>query len=294
MAVDMPAAEVDISPELVSALLRDQRPDLADLEIIELAHGWDNVSMRVGNDLVARIPRRRMAVALVRNEARWLPHLGPMLPVAIPVPLFVGAPGHGYPWPWTLVPWIPGERVADVDGLDLDRFARDLAAFLRALHVAAPDDAPVNPYRGVPLADRDEPTRERVAQLEDLIDASATLSLWGELSATSGFNGRPVWLHGDLHPANLLTVRGRLSGVIDFGDVTSGDPATDLAVAWMMFPPVTRSTFVEAYGGVDEPTWERAWGWALSLATAYLAHSADNPTMGAIGRATLRRVLTER
>ncbi|MER7151067.1 phosphotransferase [Streptomyces lydicus] len=42
-------------------------------------------------------------------------------------------------------------------------------------------------------------------------------------------------LHGDLHPANILVDRGRIRAVIDFGDITSGDPATDLSVAWMLF-----------------------------------------------------------
>ena len=43
-----------------------------------------------------------------------------------------------------------------------------------------------------------------------------------------------VWIHGDLHPGNLLVRDGRLSGVLDFGDVTAGDPATDLSVGWML------------------------------------------------------------
>lgn len=290
MAVNMPAAEVKITPALVSDLLREQRPDLAHLEIRELAHGWDNVSMRVGNELVARLPRREMAVPLVGNEATWLPRMVEKLPLAIPVPVFVGTPGQGYPWPWTLVPWIPGERMADAGQIDIEACARDLGEFLHALHERAPQDAPPNLFRGVPLINRDEATRERIAQLEGAVDTAKAISIWDEAVATPEFDGPALWLHGDLHPANLLTLEGRLSGVIDFGDITAGDPATDLAVAWTVFPEDARAIFIEAYGIVDHATWMRARGWALSLATAYLAHSANSPTMSRIGSKTMARL----
>jgi aminoglycoside phosphotransferase (APT) family kinase protein len=102
-----------------------------------------------------------------------------------------------------------------------------------------------------------------------------------------------LWLHGDLHPANVLVDHGRVSAVIDFGDITAGDPATDLAVAWMLFPADARSTFRAAAGDIDDDTWTRARGWALSLALAYLASSADNPMFAALGKRVLAAVLTD-
>lgn len=287
----MPAAEVDVTVELVEALIRDQRPDLESVEITLIGFGWDNYSYRVGERLVARLPRREMAVGLVENEARWLPSIAPRLPLAVPVPEFVGEPGHGYPWPWTLVRFIPGVSAATSD-LDHEACARDLGSFLRALHHSAPADAPPNPFRGVPLRERDGPTRERIEQLDTLIGAGRAGALWDEALAVPEFDAPPVWIHGDLHPNNLLTIEGRLSGVIDFGDITAGDPATDLAVAWTLFAPGERDLLRDAYGGVDDTTWARAQGWALSLATAYLAHSADNPTMAAIGSAAIGRLLS--
>lgn len=292
----MPAAEVEITPEIVRRLLDDQCPDLSGLDLQPLAHGWDNVSLRLGERLVARFPRRALAANLIENEARWLPALSERLPLPVPAPVFVGRPGHGFPWRWSIVPWLRGRTVASAAGLDLldlEGCADDLAEFLSALHVAAPDQAPENEFRGVPLEQRDAPTRERIAQLEDRIDTGRANAIWDSALRAPQFDGPPVWLHGDLHPANLLSREGRISGVIDFGDLTSGDPTTDLAVAWTMFPSAVRSRFFDVYGGVDEDTAIRAMGWALSLGTAYLAHSADNPTMAGVGVVTLARVLEE-
>ena len=290
MASNMPAAEVEITAGLVRSLLASQRPQLSDSEVTLLANGWDNVSFRVGEELVARLPRRSIAASLIANEARWLPDLASGLSLAVPVPLFVGAPTDNYPWIWSLVPFIPGKPVDTTNDLDLSRAAEALGQFLRELHSPAPPDAPENPYRGIALAARDQPTRERLRQLDSTIDAPALLRVWDAAVEVPTFGDEPVWLHGDLHPHNLLASAGHLTGVIDFGDITSGDPATDLAVGWMLFPADVRAAFRVAHGRADDETWQRARGWALSLATAYLAHSADNPGMNLIGTTTLDRL----
>jgi aminoglycoside phosphotransferase (APT) family kinase protein len=227
----MPPAEVEVSADLVFRLLTTQRPQLAGLDVESLAHGWDNVSFRVGEELVARLPRRQLAVELLANEARWLPDLARRLPLPIPAPVFMGRAEHGYPWPWALVPWIPGLSAAVSTGLDLTICASSLWGFLAALHAKAPADAPVYPYRGVPLNTRDDVTRERIALLEATTDRRVALASWDHALGAQQFEDEARWLHGDLHPHNLLTVDGGLSGVADFGDITSGDPATDLAIA---------------------------------------------------------------
>jgi aminoglycoside phosphotransferase (APT) family kinase protein len=171
--------------------------------------------------------------------------------------------------------------------------ATSLGEFLAALHQPAPPDAPENRFRGVPLTDRDATMHERVAQLADAIDARAVLARWDELLATPPWSGPPLWLHGDLHPANVLVHRGRLSAVIDFGDITSGDPANDLSVAWMLFPPDARATFRAAAGAVDDDTWARARGWALTLAVTYIAASANDPVIEREGHEAIAAVLAD-
>ena len=288
----MPAAEVLIDPELVRSLLADQHADLVSLELVEVAFGWDNVIFRLGEDLLVRLPRRAVAAELVLNEQRWLPLLAPRLPLPIPVPLRFGVAGRGFPWAWSVCSWFAGETAAEAP-LGLERAARELGAFLTALHTSAPADAPANPVRGGALAGRDEALNERVGALGDAVEAEAVHACWAEALAAPVYRGPGVWLHGDLHPANLVVRGERLAAVLDFGDITSGDPATDLAVGWMLFPPEVRAVFRSAAGDPDEASWRRARGWALSHAIACLANSADNPRIHAVGAKTLAWVLAD-
>jgi aminoglycoside phosphotransferase (APT) family kinase protein len=291
-ARDMPAAEVDIDAARVRSLLGSQHPDLAGRSIDELSCGWDNVIFRLGDDLVVRLPRRQAAAQLVEHEQRWLPELGPRLPLAIPTPLRVGRPEGDYPWSWSVCRWMPGGVAATHPPTDPPRAAQALGGFLRALHVEAPPDAPPNPWRGIPLGDRAHLFDEHLASVSS-VDDVAVRALWHASLDLPPWPRPPVWLHGDLHPANLLVHDGVISAVIDFGDITSGDPATDLAIAWMLFAPEDRQVFRESAGDVDDDTWSRARGWALALSLAYLAHSADNPLMRGIGEHTLATVLAD-
>lgn len=280
-----PAAETDIDDLLVDRLIRTQHPDLAG-PLTLVANGWDNVIYRLGTNLSVRLPRRQAAVDLIRNEQRWLPVLARHVEVALPVPVRVGVPGEGYPWPWTIAPWFEGRTVADVPPAGRSGIAVPLAGFMTGLHRPAPPDAPRNPVRGVPLAARDEVVRER---LRSIPRSAELLLLWEKLAATPPWAGPPLWLHGDPHPGNLLLDGQGLAAVLDFGDLTSGDPATDLAAAWLVFDEDARKVF-RSHVDADEPTWERARGWALVLGTALAAHSADNPSMAAIGVHVLDQV----
>ncbi|MFI7427811.1 aminoglycoside phosphotransferase family protein [Micromonospora sp. NPDC049836] len=287
----MPAAEVPVSVELVRRLLQQQHPDLADLPVEVLANGWDNLVCRLGEEFLVRLPRRTVAAALVAHEQRWLPELAGRLPLPVPAPVRVGCPTTQFPWSWSVVPFFPGRIAARSEPDDLRSAAATLGGFLRALHAPAPPAAPVNPSRGIPLAGRAEGVRTALAHLEPA-DRAVARRIWAAAAAAPAWDGPPLWLHGDLHPANILVDRGRISAVIDFGDLTSGDPATDLSVAWMLFPAEQRAAFRHAYGGADDATWERARGWALVLSLVFLTHSADNPLMRGIGERTFRAVLT--
>jgi aminoglycoside phosphotransferase (APT) family kinase protein len=252
---------------------------------------------RVGAELVARLPRRTLGAQILVHEQRWLPLLAPRLPLPIPYPERIGHPAHGYPWPWSIVPYLPGEPAATADRLDLPLAAAAIAGFLGAMHVPAPADAPPNPFRGVPLAERAENFgKNDLNTLAGQVDRAAVLAVWEDALAAPVFAGPPVWLHGDMHPANILVRDGLVSGIIDFGDITAGDPAADLSVAWMLLPIELHGAFRDAYQAAgapaaDDALWRRARGWALNLALAFLAHSADNPLIHGIGDRTLRAVL---
>jgi aminoglycoside phosphotransferase (APT) family kinase protein len=291
MSQNMPAAEVPIDSHLVRALLEEQHPDLAGLAVREVSFGWDHAIFRLGDELVVQMPRRAIVADLVPALHRWLPELAPRLPLPISVPVRTGAPGVGFPWPWTICPWLPGVQALEQEPDDLEAAAVALGEFVAALAQPAPDDAPVSPYRGGPLAERDPHVRERVANLGSSIDGAAVLALWDESLAVPVLTGPRRWLHGDLHPGNLLVDGGRLSAVIDFVDLAGGDPATDLIAAWTLLPPDLRPAFRAAAGATDDDLWRRGRGWALYWATAVVAGSADNPVYEALGRRTLAAVL---
>ena len=297
----MPPAEVDVTGDLVRHLIASQHPDLAGLPVTFLASGWDNVLYRVGDRLVARLPRRALGAEIIVHEQRWLPSF--TLPLPIPRPERLGAPSSAYPWPWSLVPYLPGGPASAAPDLDGDAAAVTLGGFLRALHGPAPADAPVNPFRGFWVGEREDRFRSNLAAASGQVDEAAALRVWGEAVAAPRYAGPPLWLHGDLHPANILVRDGKISGVIDWGDITSGDPATDLSVAWALLPLSCHETFWAAYSGggsaggacadADDALRARARGWALRLGLVFLAFSADNPDMLAIGQRTLPRVLAQ-
>ena len=245
---------------------------------------------RLGNDLLVRLPRRAVAAELSAHEHQWLPKLAPRLPMAVPAPIHVGRPQGRYPWPWSIVPWLPG-RTADQEAPPSTE-AVLLAEFLTALHQPAPTDAPANPVRGVPLATRADAVAERVERLRrktDLI-TPRLLAIWQAALNASPCTTRQ-WLHGDLHPLNIIVQHGRITGIIDWGDLTGGDPATDLAALWMLFDASARGSALVAYGGIDPELEARAKGWAVLFGAVLLDSGLkDHPRHAAVGARTLRRL----
>jgi aminoglycoside phosphotransferase (APT) family kinase protein len=164
-----------------------------------------------------------------------------------------------------------------------------------AIHVPATPDAPVNPIRGVPLKTRSDAVLDRLGDSGRYPQAGRLRELWSEACQVPPWAGPGLWLHGDLYPANvLLRPDGRLAPVLDFGDLGAGDPAVDLAVAWLMFDDGARHRFMAALGpAVDPSTWSRARGWAMVLATAMVSFSDDNPGTSGIGHFAEEQLLSE-
>jgi aminoglycoside phosphotransferase (APT) family kinase protein len=260
--------EIEITAELVADLVRDQHPDLSDKPVRLGARGWDNQLWRLGDDVAVRLPwATGSADALLLKEYTWLPTLAPRLPLPIPVPQRFGEPSQRFPRPWLLTTWVSGTPADQIPVTRAADAVTSLATFLTALHQPAPSDAPEGRDRGGPLADHTDKFTDglTVAAEQGLIhDPDAVRAVWHDAVTAPGWTGPALWLHADLHPANVLTAEGTLCGVIDFGDLCAGDPAYDLAAGWLLLPDDTIDRFYAAYQPTpDAATMRRACGWAM-------------------------------
>lgn len=285
-----PAAEIDIDLALVKSLLQAQHPDLANLSISYLSEGWDNVIYRLGNKYLLRLPRRTQAVPFIEREQLWLPRLAPQLPIPIPAPVRVGVPQGKYPWPWSITPWFMGANAATA--LPDHEEASHLARFLKALHQPAPVDAPHNPFRACPLRERAAQVEERITRFvaEGIINEQI-IQVWSAALAAPPYTAPLRFIHGDLHPKNIVVHQGKFSAIIDWGDMTAGDPATDLASFWMLFGDAqARKLGLDAYAP-DPALLTRAKGWAIFFGTILLdIGKGGDPLFEKVGRFTLKNL----
>ena len=257
---------VPIDDALVRRLIAGQFPQWSELPIRPVTpSGWDNRTFRLGDTMVVRLPSGEDYAEQVAKEQRWLPILAASLPLSIPMPLALGQPAAGYPWSWSVYRWLEGESASPVSVADLTEFASSLGRFLSALQridaTGGPVPGPHNFHRGGALGIYDAQSRQAIAALKGKIDVDAATAVW-EAALASAWQRPPVWVHGDISASNLLVQAGRLSAVIDFGQLGVGDPACDLAIAWTFFEGPSRHAFREALP-LDAETWARGRGWAL-------------------------------
>ncbi|WP_425838849.1 aminoglycoside phosphotransferase family protein [Streptomyces fractus] len=286
--------EPDFDEDLVRALVDGQFPRWADLPLKYVdSNGTQNVLYRLGEEWVVRLPRLPGVVQELADAREWMPYLAARLPVPVPEQVAEGEPGHGFPWPWAVHRWLPGENpvVGRLDRPEAEALAEDLAGFVTAMRAIDTAGAPES-FRGRPLAERADGTREVIRRLDGTLDSAAALAVWGEAVRTPGAD-RDVWLHADLQPGNLLVSRGRLGAVIDFGCMGTGDPAVDLITAWYVLGGPERRVFREAVA-VDDGVWARARGWALTIAVHELAYYRDsNPFMVRSASRVVGEILAE-
>jgi aminoglycoside phosphotransferase (APT) family kinase protein len=294
----MTDTEITVTADLVRDLLLEQHPDLAGLAIREVAGGWGNHMWRLGDELAVRMQRMDPTPELQFKERRWLPVLAPLLPLPVPTPVRFGEPSERFPKHWTVMTWVPGEPLDHSTIIHGSHAADTLAAFLQALHVPAPAEAPVATDRGAhPRNCADGFEYFFKAVTPDL--AAEVRAVWDDAVAAPAWQGPPVWVHGDLHPANAVVSDGTLSGIVDFGAMFAGDPAWDLAAAWVLLPDGTAARFFDRYAHADEAAVRRARGLAAmkSLFLMLMGQNGDRglpggkPHWGPAGRQALARVV---
>lgn len=287
------ANEIVATPDLVRRLLAEQFPKWAALPLRAVASvGTDNVLYRLGDAFTVRLPRIQWATGQINKEFRWLPALAPVLPLGVPVPMARGKPTTEYPWEWGVYAWVEGQDATVAPVHALAQAAQDLAAFILTLQQQPVGlDAPAG--RGLDLFVRDQLVREALQSLDATLDTSRALALWEMALHSPPWAAQPVWGHGDLIAPNLLIKDGVLTNVLDFGSLGVGDPACDLVAAWSFLDAETRPIFRAALA-VDEATWLRGMGWALSqalLIVPYYRHT--NPGLVAVANRMIAEILAE-
>ncbi|PIS01369.1 MAG: aminoglycoside phosphotransferase [Chlamydiae bacterium CG10_big_fil_rev_8_21_14_0_10_35_9] len=255
-----------IDKSLVKKLVSSQFPQWKELPVEPVASsGWDNRTFHLGKSMLARLPSAADYELQVEKEHTWLPKLARSLPLPIPIPLEMGNPEYGYPWKWSIYRWLEGEPATTASINDLNELATDLANFLTALYKIETTGGPLpglhNFYRGGSLSVYSADVHRAIVSLKDKINASAVVRTW-EKALASSWEYPPVWVHGDISAGNLLMQEGKLSAVIDFGQLAVGDPACDLVINWTFFHGKSRKIFQEVLS-LDKTIWSRARGWAL-------------------------------
>jgi aminoglycoside phosphotransferase (APT) family kinase protein len=277
--------DVDIDEKLVQALVSEQFPELDVRSVRLVGEGFDNSVWAVDDEWAFRFPRRALAVPLVARELAVLTRVAPLVPVAVPVPAFVGTESELFPRPFFGHRVLRGVEPADASLMDADRarLGVGIARFLRALHAPATREAvdgerelPVDPNRRADMPFRVAKAREWLGRLADLAPVQRTTAdrMLDEAELLEPSSTEAL-VHGDLHVRHVLVEGGQLSGVIDWGDICIGDPAIDLQFVWSVVPPEARDGVLEEYGPVDDEARLRARVLAIMLSavlTLYARH----------------------
>ncbi|MET3806659.1 aminoglycoside phosphotransferase (APT) family kinase protein [Nakamurella sp. UYEF19] len=269
---------MEISSETVRQLIREQLPQWAELEVTPvLEQGNDNRTFRLGQELAVRLPSAEGYVAGVAKEDLWLPVMAQYLSTGVPVTVATGVPSKEYPYPWSVRRWITGTTPDRDSDLDRVALAKDVGLFLCELRAVPPGDGPAagahSFYRGTHPSVYGDQVQQAIGQLANRVDVTACHAIWAEAMRTA-WSADPVWFHGDVAPGNILTDRGRMIAVIDFGTCGVGDPACDLVIAWTVFTRAERGIFRDA-AALPEDAWVRGRGWALWKALVTLCRPAS-------------------
>lgn len=262
----MTVASEEITPSLVRSLVAQQFPQWADLPVSPVdVQGWDNRTFRLGERMAVRLPSADgYSEGLVREE-RTLATLSSRLRLAIPRVVASGSPTAAFARPWSVREWIEGRTLAAIDASGRESAIRSVGDALAELHACDPTGGlwagGTSAYRGCHVSVMGEQIHSSLPLLNGRL-AERCQTLW-QAAVTTVWAGPPVWVHGDVAPGNMLfDGRNQLTALIDFGQACVGDPACDLAFAWLSCSSDERAILQDRLE-LPKDAWLRGAAWAM-------------------------------
>jgi aminoglycoside phosphotransferase (APT) family kinase protein len=296
----MHPGQLSVSPVAVRTLVAEQFPQWQHLQVEAVSSpGTVNAIFCIGDQFVARFPLiSDDDVAAVREqlqrEAAAAEELIGHTPFATPRPIAIGEPGIGYPLPWSINTWLPGEPATADDCSESNSFAIDLGDFINGVRAMDTRGRTHDGNgRGGDLFSHDKWMQECLTYSEGLLDVATLRSIWAEMRYLPRGDTPDVMNHSDLIPPNTLVADGRLVAVLDVGGLRAADPALDLVSAWHLLD-TERRQLLRDHVGCDEAEWQRGRAWAFEQALGAVWYYVDSsPTMSAGCRRTLERIVTD-
>lgn len=294
----MHSDQLTVTVATVRELVDEQFPEWRGLPVRAIAsQGTVNAIFRVGDDFAARFPLQGSdAESTLRSLEREANAAGELLGrtrFATPEPVALGAPGAGYPLPWSVQTWLSGVVATDDDPAESVSFAHDLAEFVQSVRAI---DTRGRSFRGRgrggDLTSHDAWVETCLRESEQILDVPRLRHMWESMrELPRDARAADVTTHGDLIPGNLLVSNGRLVGVLDVGGLGPADPALDLVGAWDVLEAGPRQAFRDKLG-CDDLEWERGKAWAFEQAIGAVWYYAEsNQAMTQMGRRTLDRIM---
>lgn len=277
-------ADIDVQVEQVKRCLLEQFSTLLPLNNIRLiGEGWDNRVFLVNEKVIFRFPRRKVAAELIAHENRVLPQLQSHFSLRMPNPIYQGKPSESYPYSFQGYVHLEGTSGEDLSQENRLASLRPLSVFLKQLHAINQKQALIlgaepQVFDKTRVQKAITTFKERVNQLISLNPVSINIQeINNEVEKIQDIElpDSLSLVHGDLHFKHLVFKYGKLTSVIDWGDLGINHPVVDLAIIWGFYPSKYHSIFHEIYGCVDQITWNYARFLALYMAFTFFLYGQD-------------------
>jgi aminoglycoside 2''-phosphotransferase len=222
-----------------TALIQRNFPQVAIQTVHPITRGWDSFVLEVNDELIFRFPMRDDVITYFQKEMSLLPVLEQALSTPIPHFDYIGHGDASYPFMFVGYRKLVGVSLEDesITQEQLAALTPALTTFLSELHsfpvaqavqTGVQDHTPEQ-WREL-YHERYVDLRKRVFPLLDVELRTKSARLWENfLDNKDIFAFQPVLIHCDLACEHILCdpEHGVLTGVIDWGDATIGDPALD-------------------------------------------------------------------